>query len=267
MDQGSPELLSLDIPTRDRVPVLRQLIRTAESSGWALDVGAGAGYTTRTILAGLPTICIDLHEANLRYFRAQGAKLGGAIPHCVVADATALPFKQGSFQLVLCTEVLEHIEDDDAAVSEIARVLASGGRGVISVPHAGLRFNGLLQLLGVPTVHDAPGPEHHVRPGYDADGLAAVLDSHGLRVQHVEYCLRLFSKLMTDVVSLCHLAYQRVRHGRSSWNWSDVMQDERSLPLRLYAAIFPMIWGISRLDGLIRNRRGFGLVVAFRKES
>ena len=56
---------------------------------------------------------------------------------CVAAIATALPFRDGAFQSVLCSEVLQHLEDDDRAVAEIARVLKPDGAGVITVPVPG----------------------------------------------------------------------------------------------------------------------------------
>jgi hypothetical protein len=50
------------------------------------------------------------------------------------ADMTAIPFRSGAFDLVLSSHVLEHVEDERAALGEIARVLAPGGCAVIMVP-------------------------------------------------------------------------------------------------------------------------------------
>jgi len=50
-------------------------------------------------------------------------------------DGERLPFRPGSFDLVIATEVLEHIRDDAAAVSEIGRVLQDGGTVFVTVPH------------------------------------------------------------------------------------------------------------------------------------
>ena len=49
-------------------------------------------------------------------------------------DICALPFKSGSFDLVLATDVIEHVDDDTKAVHEIARVLKRGGTALITVP-------------------------------------------------------------------------------------------------------------------------------------
>jgi SAM-dependent methyltransferase len=51
-----------------------------------------------------------------------------------------LPFPDGSFDLVLSNEVIEHVQDDRAAVQEIVRTLAPGGRLVLFCPNRGYPF-------------------------------------------------------------------------------------------------------------------------------
>ncbi len=55
----------------------------------------------------------------------------------VRASLTELPFGDGAFDLVLCCDVLEHIEDDRAALRELHRVVAPGGEVLIRVPLRG----------------------------------------------------------------------------------------------------------------------------------
>ncbi len=76
----------------------------------------------------------------------------------LVADAHNLPFKNGEYELVLCTEVLEHVKDPRKVINEIGRVLKPGGRVILTtrfvyplhdVPHDYWRFTkyGLLELF------------------------------------------------------------------------------------------------------------------------
>jgi SAM-dependent methyltransferase len=83
----------------------------------------------------------------------------------VLSLANPLPFRADSFDSILCTSVLEHVDSAEAAVAEIARVLKPGGRLLITVPFL------------YPT-HEAPydfwRTTHH--------GLRSVLNRHGLEV-------------------------------------------------------------------------------------
>src|SRR5262249_4506473 len=52
----------------------------------------------------------------------------------VLSFAAPLPFRDDSFDAILCTSVLEHVDNAEQAVSEIARVMKPGGRLLITVP-------------------------------------------------------------------------------------------------------------------------------------
>lgn len=88
------------------------------------------------------------------------------------ASLTAIPLPGGSVDLVICTEVLEHVQDDGRAVAELRRVLAPGGALVLSVPTP-------------PAVFDPA----HVREGYTREQLAALFEQHGLAIVDARYCM------------------------------------------------------------------------------
>ena len=52
----------------------------------------------------------------------------------IKGDIRALPFSDGSFDVLFCNHVLEHITEDDKAMSELYRVLQPGGWGIVQVP-------------------------------------------------------------------------------------------------------------------------------------
>jgi SAM-dependent methyltransferase len=254
---------AFDLATRDKIPLINGLM-AAEGDGLALDIGIGTGHTTHAVFGDRQTVCVDLHAPNLERYRGKTSS-GAGSALCVVARATQLPFQPDIFRFVLCSEVIEHLEDDDEAVREIERVLTDDGRAVITVPYTGLGFTGFLELCGIKTVHDFPGPEHHVRPGYDVDSLRDLLARHGLEIESHTYYLRFFTKLAVDVVSLAHLIYQRVVHGRRTWTWSEATAVQSSVAFRLYTWIFPIVWAFSRIDRVLLRLRGFGLIALAKK--
>lgn len=68
--------------------------------------------------------------SNIRYVSAD---LDSPLAR-IKADITSLPFRDGTFDCVLCNHVLEHIPDDAAAMRELYRVLKPGGWGIFQVP-------------------------------------------------------------------------------------------------------------------------------------
>jgi ubiquinone/menaquinone biosynthesis C-methylase UbiE len=100
-------------------------------SGITLDVGCGEGRWTRTLAAaGYDIVGIDRSAALVEAARA--AHEGGRYEVC---ELEALPFADASVQLVLCANVLPHVEDLVAAASELARVLPAGGALVVGHRH------------------------------------------------------------------------------------------------------------------------------------
>jgi len=69
------------------------------------------------------------------------------------ADLTALPFADGTFDVAICSHVLEHIADDRAAMAELYRVLAPRGRAAVMVPFDPRRA----ETFEDPSIDDAAG--------------------------------------------------------------------------------------------------------------
>jgi SAM-dependent methyltransferase len=78
----------------------------------------------------------------------------------VQADLCRLPFGDGAFDLIFASHVLEHIEDDNAAIAEIARVLRSGGVAILPVP-----------IISPDKTVEYPGPNAHEDGHVRAPGL------------------------------------------------------------------------------------------------
>jgi ubiquinone/menaquinone biosynthesis C-methylase UbiE len=103
-----------------------------------LDIGSGtSSYPLMLAREGATVVVAELDEERVRWQRRKAAAVdtgsGQVLP--VVADATRLPFRDGSFPRVSAVSSIEHIPDDRAVGREIARVLAPGGIAVISVPY------------------------------------------------------------------------------------------------------------------------------------
>lgn len=106
-----------------------------------LDIGCGNGRHMAAafdrgvgLVIGADANLDDLGQARNRMHFHQSVRNGG--PWGVSgADVTRLPFADAAFSVVICSEVLEHIPDDAAAIAEMIRVLEKEGLLVVSVPN------------------------------------------------------------------------------------------------------------------------------------
>jgi SAM-dependent methyltransferase len=100
----------------------------------ALEVGAGTGYFALNLLqAGVvrEAACTDIAPGMLRALEANAECLGLAV-ETAACDAEALPFEDGSFDLVVGHAVLHHLPDLERAFGEFRRVLRPGGTVVFA---------------------------------------------------------------------------------------------------------------------------------------
>lgn len=93
-----------------------------------LDLGPGSGVNLDLLEGRGQLVTLDLSQRSLQTCRELGS------PDLVQGDATRLPFGDGSVDLVCALDVLEHLEADERALAEIARVLKPEGRLLLSVP-------------------------------------------------------------------------------------------------------------------------------------
>jgi len=139
-----------------------------EAHGLLLDVGVGerpygalfAPHVRRYVGLEYPAACENLSPG------ISGEHLGhlrGAVD--VWGDAHGLPFRPGSFDTVLCLELLEHVPDPDRCVAQIARVLRPGGRLLATVPF-------------IAPLHAMPYDFSRLT----APGIRALLARHGLEL-------------------------------------------------------------------------------------
>ncbi|HOF04839.1 MAG TPA: class I SAM-dependent methyltransferase [Syntrophales bacterium] len=104
-----------------------------------LDAGCGLGRHVGEVFRreGIDVCAVDLRWDDL--CRTKGllfhmaAQKGGRWA-VLQSDVLALPFRDAAFDVVICSEVLEHIKEGRRAVEEIVRILKPGGELVVSVP-------------------------------------------------------------------------------------------------------------------------------------
>jgi ubiquinone/menaquinone biosynthesis C-methylase UbiE len=111
---------------------LRALVQLADARPGdnLLEVGCGGGHVLQQFPQARRT-GIDL-SANM--LRRAGARLNGTV-QLLRGSAERLPFPDRFFDVVLCTEVLEHVKDPAVVIAELIRVAKPNARVVVSIPN------------------------------------------------------------------------------------------------------------------------------------
>lgn len=108
--------------------VLKLLPRQAKK---ILDVGCSSGVLTARVAKYLPkskVTGLDSYQKAVNFAKSKYPKI-----KFVAGDAHKLPFKDKAFDLIICTETLEHVTDPKGVLLEIKRVLSKNGAALISM--------------------------------------------------------------------------------------------------------------------------------------
>ena len=179
---------------RRRYAIVLGMLGQAEA---VLDVGCGSSK----ILEALPhAVGLDLNFKPLR-FRRQTNRL------VVNGDARRLPFRDGAFGVVICSEMLEHVPYEPRLFSELARVLRPGGVLVVGTPDYGRWQWPFIEWWYTRLLPGAHGHEHVER--YTELSLRRRLEEFGFETREARSILR---------AELIVKATKRVEHAPSpSW--------------------------------------------------
>lgn len=153
-----------------------------------LDVGCGTGRHLLELsrfpgtFIGLDLAREDLRKTQYMFQLTARQRPIVADVDLMQGDGEQLPFDDGLFDYVLCTETLEHVPDDRAVLRELVRVLRPGGVLVISVPD---EYSERLLWRLSPRYSNTPGG--HVRI-YRRKEISRLLQEHGAEPFVVQFC-------------------------------------------------------------------------------
>jgi ubiquinone/menaquinone biosynthesis C-methylase UbiE len=145
----------------DAPPKVAEFVARASqtSAKRILDVGCGTGILVPYLLRACPlaTSVVELDFAE-EMLRKNARQVADQRISRLCADAQALPFPDGCFDLVLCFAVLPHLVDLEAALKELSRVLRPSGAFAVGHLMGSAELNALHLSLGEPLAHDILPP-------------------------------------------------------------------------------------------------------------
>ena len=133
---------------------LRGILRSeVRANSVVLDVGGYDGFIVYKLIELLPNlkdIVVDLDKEGLNTAKGYGLDT-------LSASGCALPIQDNSVDIVLCLDLIEHVEDDYKLINEISRVLKRDGRVILTTP---MRDRSLIPFLHMEAINKSWG---HVR--------------------------------------------------------------------------------------------------------
>jgi 2-polyprenyl-3-methyl-5-hydroxy-6-metoxy-1,4-benzoquinol methylase len=211
-----------------------------------LDAGGGEGAFAYHLARRFPSwtvVVADNEPATLERGRRIKNALG--LRNLEVRPTDLLAYDEdGVYDLIICSDVLEHIWEDDKVVRNLARALKSGGAMVLTSPSVPQPKHLPFVAWREKKIGFTPADYGHVRQGYSDADFRRILTQAGMVVDVVRFTYGRFGTLMFDVFF--------------------VTGDSRPNPA-IFAALFPFYLGLSALDLAFPGRHGAGILGVGRK--
>jgi 2-polyprenyl-3-methyl-5-hydroxy-6-metoxy-1,4-benzoquinol methylase len=145
-----------------------------------LDVGAGDGWLAAQVAQRLKPAYVSATDLSMT--AAAGARERGLDAIVASTDGGALPVRSGSLDVLIMSEVIEHLVDTDGAMDEAYRVLSPGGHLVLSTPNLAAWFNRVLLAVGIqPVFSEVSRRKVYGRPGSEVAGHLQLFTARALR--------------------------------------------------------------------------------------
>ncbi|OHD54264.1 MAG: hypothetical protein A2Y33_16465 [Spirochaetes bacterium GWF1_51_8] len=175
-----------------------------------LDIGAGNGKLLEMLEQSSDKHAVDISETGVKIMKGKGIN---AICHNISLEK--LPYPDNRFDLVICTEVLEHIVNPEVVMSEAFRVLKPGGIFISSVPNIYQLATFILVFLDIPPINSARYGSQHYRD-YTKKILKRAWKEHGFIVKKMigdiifpfkgavsRFFAGIFPRLSHRIISVC----------------------------------------------------------------
>jgi len=148
-----------------------------------LDAGCGPGlYTTYLALKGYDITGTDISKKKIEEAKEINRRAGGSSTF-INGDLCALPFKKESFDLIICSDVIEHITADYKAIAEFSWVLKEEGKLILTTT-GNNRFTAKYKETFL-----------HQRNGYDAKDFQRLINHTDLKLVKDSPCFSFFGKI------------------------------------------------------------------------
>jgi len=160
--------------------ILEQLPKKID---FLLDAGCGTGIYSFSLAKRAKRIyALDISREKIEYLKKENSFKNIKFE---AGDLSTIKFPEGKFQIIICSDVLEHIKKDWAAFKNIAKSLAPEGKFIITVPFDSKKNKDCYKLYG------------HERSGYTIEDIKKLARENDLKIVFQDY----YSYPLADKIS------------------------------------------------------------------
>ena len=218
-----------------------------------LDLGSDNGVVSLLLRRGGGSwASADLTEDAVRSIR----ELVQTDVHLV--DGRRFPFPDREFEAVVVVDMLEHVLDDRAFLSELFRITRPGGRLVVNTPHR--RDTALRRWRA--RLGQTDERHGHVRPGYTPAELRALMEEGGrFRLERHHTYSGFFAELVDTAIQWGLSALGKKGSAKGVVVTAGDLRRHRRLFLA-YSALYPFVLALCQLDRLLPRGSGYMLIAS-----
>lgn len=242
----------------------KKIVQSLEVVEWSLDLGCSIGVLTKEIAEkSKKVVAFDINKRAVKVAKEISPKNC----FCVIGDATALPFKNNSFNQIVSSEVVEHIMDYKKYIQEAFRVSKKGGNFMLTTPNRSVNFPSI-GYIPAPSISWFLGkltrnplflyPYGHYFGGFSAGKLRNSIQSVGFKAEQTDYRGFLLGKIIDDILYI--ISIKKKIYGDVLW-----ANEPNEKYLKFYLKFVPIIEHCIKLDSFFVQKLGLQGYVLFMK--
>ncbi|MBI1882809.1 MAG: methyltransferase domain-containing protein [Chlamydiae bacterium] len=170
------------------------------------------------------------------------------------------PFLDHEFDRVVIVDFLEHIEDDQAFIQELFRVMKRGGELIINVPHVKETLLRKFRLM----IGQTDERHGHVRPGYTRESLERLLGDSFTLVASFTYS-KFFSEAIDTLMTFLLGLLKKNEKSQKGMVVSEQDLQKNKKMFKIYSLIYPILWFLGQWDKLVFTSGYMLMAKALRK--
>ena len=163
---------------RRRFKILTDFVNIDNAEQLVLDIGCGSSKVVQSIPH---VVGLDIDLKKLRFLKKKNLQL-------VRGDIKALPFRGDLFDVVVCSEVIEHLPEGHFNLDEIKRVIKPGGRLILGTPDYSKKLWKIIEWFYYRLLPGAYASQHITH--YTSTQLRRLLEEKGFTILRTDYVCR-----------------------------------------------------------------------------